>query len=290
MTYRILPDALRDTAEIVRKYLKDELGLTRIEIESALADDIEWRPTLTGVTRDHHIVCVEVTSGGYTDALDGFALDCMNRGIPTKLYIAFPDEGGQGEADRVLKLFSKARDRGIGILLVKGNRCRTLAAPIELSLASVRRLDPKDLLQKYRQPLKDAEETFLAGDPVSGCGRVYAELETLSRKVAAKTYDLGWWNGSGIKPQKFGTHSWNDLCKKWHKHLDYAATNLKCPNLTEQLLSTIVGLAPKRNETGPHKPKDRSALMKRDRDLRTRFEHSIEVFIELQNAARPLRL
>ena len=39
-----------------------------------------------------------------------------------------------------------------------------------------------------------------------------------------------------------------------------------------------------------HKPKNRAARIKRDRELRTRFESAIDVLRDFANALRPLRI
>jgi len=59
--------------------------------------------------------------------------------------------------------------------------------------------------------------------------------------------------------------------------------------LKKNLLIRVAALTDHRNDAG-HKPKNRAALIARDRELRTRFEHAVDVLRDFANATRPLRL
>jgi hypothetical protein len=145
------------------------------------------------------------------------------------------------------------------------------------------------LKQKYRQAFSDAEETFLGGDPPKGCLRVFEELETLSRKFVQKGNAEGWWNPAFKQKQIDGP--WATLMMEVVKQMDSSLSKIKkdCPKFDASLITTIHGLTKQRNESG-HKPKTRAALIKRDRELRTRFEHAVDVFMDFQDATSSLRL
>ena len=134
----------------------------------------------------------------------------------------------------------------------------------------------------------DAETTFLNGDPSKGCARVYDELESLTWKFAAKAAKLNWWNPGRLN---IGTASWSNVLNGMIR--DFAPNvgliRGRCPDMTLTLLNAVSGLTGHRNESG-HKPGSRKALIKRDARLRTRFEHTRDLFIDLQDSTRPLRI
>ena len=157
---------------------------------------------------------------------------------------------------------------------------------IDLSLAAVRRTNSQDLLRKHRQAFKDAEHTFLNGDPSKGCSRVYEEIEELTRKLATKAASKGWWQ-PGTLDLKNGP--WRTIVTRMSGQFNFNDVQQTCPKLDGALFNRIGGLTSHRNESG-HKPRSRIALVRRDAQLRTRYEHASDVFIEVQDATRPLRL
>ena len=239
-----------------------QFGLKHIRVERSIDDDVNWRPTISGDTTDHHLVCIEVTDGAYTSALDNAVLQLLNKGLPVRLYVAYP--GADIDAAKVWSTFRIARERGIGIVEVRSSgNCVILQPAIDLSLAALTRTDPKSLLRKYRQDFSDAETTFLNGDPAKGCARIYDELEALTRKFASKAARLNWWNPGGIN---IDTGSWASILNKMNRDLSASFTPVRnrCPDLELTMLSGVHGLTGHRNESG-HKPKSRNALIKRDK-------------------------
>jgi len=61
------------------------------------------------------------------------------------------------------------------------------------------------------------------------------------------------------------------------------------PGIKKNLLIRVAALTDVRNDAG-HKPRNRAERMKRDRELRTRFESAVDVLRDFANAARPLRI
>jgi hypothetical protein len=100
-----------------------------------------------------------------------------------------------------------------------------------------------------------------------------------------KTHDAGCWKQSVTA--KFESASWAALMELMGDNLD--SKKAKCPALTKAFIARIHGITPHRNESG-HKPRDANALMKRDRELRTRFESAIDLLTDLLIAVRPLRI
>jgi len=229
MTYRALPAHLHSMADHVRAYLARERGVVGIAVEQEVHPDLSLRPTLHGRTRDHHLACVEVTDAGYTDALDAFVLDCQRLGLPTKLLIAVP----AGNPTDIRPLLRRARLRGVGVLEVQaGGRCTPLSNALSLSLTGVRRSDNKRFPVRYLPALSDAEDTFLNGDPVKGCSRLYDEIEALTRRLAGRATTRGLFvaAAAGTTPPNSNKGPWKQVLEYLRENLDYQ----KIPGLTDQ--------------------------------------------------------
>lgn len=291
MSYRSLPPHLHETADAVKKYFRDSQGLVKIKIEEPIDNRAVYTTTLTGSLRDQHLLCVEVTDGGYTNALNSFVLDCMTRGLPVLLYIAIP-RGVETQAN-FTDILKRAQAAGIGIVEIDGREGTVLCRATSLSLCALRRVDVKSFPSKYRQALSDAEGTFRGGNPSKGCAAIYDEIESLSRQLAEKTFKKGYWRApkKGQKPLKlnFQKGPWQNVLDALHRELDYGQIRKKCANLDRPLIARVMGLTSQRNESS-HKPRRRQDLQRRDQRLRTRFENAVDIFHELVSAVKPLRL
>ena len=285
MTYQVLPLHLHATADRAKEFFHGNHGVRKIAAEEPLADSIEWRPTISGVTTDFHIVAVEVTDGGYTQSLDGAIVQCINSGLPVRLYIVYPGDDIKG--DDFMRTFRDALKRGVGIVEVRGATCALVKPALDLSLHSVRRVDSKQFAKKRRQAVLDAESTFLGGDPVKGCLRVYEQVESLSRGLAEKAQQRGWW--SPPAKLKISKGPWATVMQELIKGVNVSLLRGACPNIDESLLNRIAGLTDPRNQFA-HQPRNRAALIKRDRRLRTYYEHAIDVLEELDRGVRRLRI
>src|SRR5690349_17899237 len=73
-------------------------------------------------------------------------------------------------------------------------------------------------------------------------------------------------------------HAWAALMQSMGTHLDCKGAN--CPDLTPALIARIHGVTPHRNDSS-HKPKNAKELIKRDRELRTRFEAAVDLLADL---------
>lgn len=279
--YDVLPEHLHSTADAVSKFFKENHGIIKIKHEQPIDDDMSWSPTISGTTRDHHLLSVEVTEGSYLAAFDSFIVECQTIGLPLRMYIAFPEQDVSSK--KFLDTFKEATKKGVGIVSANGSKCSVIKNAIDLSLASVRRIKPKEHLVRFRQALLDAEATFLNGDPARGCGRIYEELESLTRKIAGKTYAKGYWKNS--TSMDFDTHPWAKLLTTMSTELVFK--NVR--SLNRPLLARVQGLTDHRNQTA-HKIRSRVELTKRDRELRTRYEHAVDIFSELEAVAKELRV
>lgn len=285
MQFQFLSAALHPTAAEVVNYFRQNLGLGGFKAEQAIDDEIEFKPALHAVSKDHHIICVEVSETLYPPSLDAFILACKNKSVPAKLYVATPTGYSQTEFRAA---FQRAKDNGVGLLEVTGNQVKAFHLPLSQSLSGLRRVQLANFPAKYREPLFQAQQTFLDGDPVKGCAGVYDELENLSRRVAIKANDKGFWHDPAKVPNvNFETHSWAKLLEILKDHLNRQAAG--CANLNDALYYRILGVTAHRNDAG-HKPNSVARRKKRDAELRTRFEHATDMLLDLTKAASPLRV
>lgn len=282
--YKILPTSLHVTATAAIEWFETHWGLRKkaIQLEQAIAADIELRPTFSVQTRDFHTLCIEVSEKAYASYLDKFVLDCVNKGLPVKLFVAIPKDTKYMEYAKDMKV---ARQRGVGVIEVDGTSGTVLQNALSLSLSGLRTLDVNLFPKRYRENLTQADQTFRDGSPDKACALVYDEIESLFRKMAAKMKDKGWWTPKNVK--KVAKVPWARVIKDVDDNLD--RTKCPCKGLTCVLMAQIYGITGHRNDSG-HKPNSQKNLIKRDTQLRTRFESAVDLFQELVNATTPMRL
>ncbi len=284
-TYRALPDNLKEYADATHKYLSKELGLTAIKIEHEVHREIEFRPTLSAISTDKHIICAEVVEQLFTPDIETFVLACRNHSLPVKLYVTV--RKGQFQAYD-LKALKFARENGVAILEISPPNHGVLITnqPVSLSLGGLRTFSLSEFPAKYREPLKQAIETFKSGNPAKGCSEVYDEIEQLTRRIGWKCAGIT----GGLK--KKGNVDWDK--DSWANVLEFLKSNVDktaigCLNLNNQLFSRLIGITEYRNETG-HKPSSLQKKIDRDKQLRTRFESAMDELGCMIEAARPLRV
>ena len=284
-TYRALPDNLKNFADATQKYLAKELGLAAIKIEQEVHPEIDFRPTLSAISTDKHVICAEVVEQLFTPDIEKFVLACRNHSLPVKLYVAVRKGQFQAYDQKVLRI---ARENGIAILEVAPPNHGVLITnpPVSLSLGGLRAFSLQVFPPKYREPLKQAIETFKSGNPAKGCSEVYDEIEQLTRRIGRKcegipgalkqTGKINWEQGN-----------WAPVLEFLKSNVDKAA--IKCPHLNSQLVSRLIGMTEYRNETG-HKPSSLQKKIERDKQLRTRFESAMDELGYWIEASRPLRV
>lgn len=284
-TYRALPDNLKDFADATQKYLTKELGLAAIRVEQEVHRDVDFRPTLSATSTDKHIICAEVVEQLFTPDIEQFVLACRNHSLPVKLYVAV--RRGQFQAYE-LKVLKFARENGIAILEISPPNHGTLITtpPISLSLGGLRTFDLHQFPAKYREPLKQAIETFKSGNPAKGCSEVYDEIEQLTRRIGKKCESIA---GGLVKAAAFDWDkaAWASILEFLKKNADISVIN--CPQMNNQLFSRLIGMTEYRNEAG-HKPSSLQKRIERDKQLRTRFESAMDELGCWIEAARPLRV
>lgn len=289
MTYRVLTPSLYATADAVQKYLRAERGITKFDVEAPIQSDVEYCPTLSAKTRDFSIVCVEVSERAYSNPLDAFVLECKNRSLPVKLYVAMPKAVTDPEYRENLK---RAKSRSVGLIEVDTSGVGVIVEEaLLLSLTGLRDIKPANFPTKYRTPISEALGVFRNGNPSKGCSLIYDEIEQLTRRVAEKSRNKGYWRQlkPGEKKPKINLQNgpWAKVIETLMSHLDPKVC--PCPELNNALLARILGITPHRNDSG-HKPKNGEQRKKIDSELRTRFENAVDVLSDLIAATKPLRV
>jgi hypothetical protein len=285
VNFRVLPSQLHPTAEEVVRFFTDDRGISKFKVEEPVSNDLDYRPTLQATAPEYYDFWIEVSETPYLISLDGVVLYCVTNCLPVKLYVAFPAGTSSTEYK---KCADEARTKGVGLLEVSPGRCVVIHEALLLSLSGARSEDRSQFPARYRSVLSTAEATFRNGDPAKGCSLVYDEIEALSRRLARKIQKNNWWTHLSS-----GTPAFNADKDAWASVMDILInrTNFNAlpPAAKKSLLMRVAALTDVRNDTG-HKPKNRAARIKRDRELRTRFESAIDVLRDFVNALRPLRL
>lgn len=290
LTFQFLGPSLQSAAEQVAGFLRNHHGVKGIQAEAEIQASIKYRPTLVGKAQDHYIVCVDVTNVGFSTSLESFVNECGNAGLPVKCYLAFP----QGIDDAAFRAIQRqAAARGVGLIEVHEHGCNVIANAVPLTMFAVRRPDLKSFPQKLRAPLSEAESTLRSGDPVKACSRVYDEIEALTRRLAEAIDRKGLWRklrpGEKRPRPNLKVGAWSKVMELLHGHMDYRRVTAISSSLNAALVAQIVGIVPHRNETG-HKPANKKELIKRDKQLRTRFEHAVDRLHDVVVAAKPFRI
>jgi hypothetical protein len=285
MNYVYLSNSLVPTAERAAQYFKDNHGINAFRVEQELYPGLAYRPTLQALSADHYYLCIEVNESPYPGILEPVVLDCVTQGLPVKLYVAFPSD--PVPADYKVRV-DRARAHGVGVLELSPDRAQVIHPPLPLSLVSVRARAKNEFPPRYRTFLTDAENTFKSGSPAQACLLIQAEIEQLSRKVARKSKAKGFWRSlrpNEKTPRLSDKTPWAKVMEMLLDHLDPN----KCGSPDRPLLNRIAGLTSHRNEAA-HKPKTLKALIKRDREARTRFESAVDTFYDLIVATRHLQV
>lgn len=287
MSYIILERRLHPIAEAAKNYFRTQWGIGRFHIEK-LQLDIH-KPTLSATTVDYHYLWLEVSEKAYLTSLDRVVLKCQREQMPVKLYMVIPKGLADSPKRKVLREYNadvrEAENFGVGILEIDEFGVATsVRSALSLSLMGVRKVEVKHFPRKYRQDLSEAERTFRGGQPAKGCALVYDLIEDLCRRAAVQLR-AGHWAPQPNKTINFKKCAWDKVMNQLMAHL---SSSKACPDLNAALLHRIQGAIPHRNEVG-HKLTSRRQLIKRDSQLRTRFETAVDVFADLVEASRPLK-
>jgi hypothetical protein len=219
----------------------------------------------------------------YPDALDQLVLDCMNSGMPAKVFVAIPAEAKDVQYRENVR---RANSRGVGLIEIGSRKGRIIHNALSLSLTAYRPLDKQQYPAKYRRALSDAERTFREGNPGKGCAILYDELEALTRRRAKRAVSRGCWSGNPPKIN-FERDAWQNVVETLRKNFDLKKCGRR--NLDQPLWGRVLRVVPFRNQVG-HKPTRLKELIARDARLRTRFEDAGDLLLELILASGPLRV
>lgn len=284
MIFTFLSPPLHPVAELARDFFADSWGLSasRFRSEVRIDQKAEYCPTLSAETNDNHILCVDVSDKIYTPSLDDFVLQCMNNHLPVKLFVAVPRDAADPDYRANMR---KLCDRGVGLLEVGDTGSRIIRQPLSLSLATLTPIDLTKFPLKYREDLQRAEQLFRDGDPVKGCANVLDVIEARTRALAKCAVKKGWFRQNPAFD--LDKHSWASVLKFMQTHFDQTAA--KCPALTDIFIAQLIGVTPHRNEVS-HPPKDVRSRTRRDAQLRTNFEHAINVLTDFVDHTRAVRL
>jgi hypothetical protein len=285
VNFRVLPSQLHATAEVVTRFFKETRGFANFKVEEPVTDAIAYRPTLQTTTPEFEAVWVEVSEAPFLQSLDTVVLHCVTNCLPVKLYVAFP----AGLSHKQYKEnIDESRRKGLGALEVSNGKVTIIHEALLLSLTGVRMEDHKLFPARYRSVLTTAENTFRNGDPAKGCSLVYDEIESLSRRLAKKIDRKGWWThlASGAPVLDWDKAPWANIMETIIARANFNAFPAK---LKKALLMRVAALTDIRNDAG-HKPRRIADLVKRNQELRTRFENAVDVLRDFANAIRPLHI
>lgn len=285
--YRALPSSLYETADAAVEYFKNEHGVSKFRVEEPIHKDVAGRPTLS-IEHAGRWICVEVSDTAYPKSLDQFVLDCKNQILPVMLYVAMPK--GQKDPDYQPNIV-RARASGVGLLHVDADGGALMFDALALSLTGVRTISKEDFPARFRPAIVKAEQTFRGGSPEKGCLLLYDQIERLTRGAAVRALKLDVWtkaNPKGHVPAiDLENGPWRSVLAAMVKHCDFK--KIGCGKLDTDLLNRVVAVVPFRNDTG-HEPKKLADRIKRDRQLRTRFETAADLLEDVVEAVKGLRL
>ena len=279
MSYRILSQSLWPLADSVKKHLKNHRGLDPIKVEKEIGEGVPL-PTLHAKTPDQAIVCVEFSEDScFSPNIQMFVAICKSKQLPVKLYVAYPEGSEKASFSKDLK---NAREHGVGVMSISPNGTVTaIAEPISLVLSDVRPQDPKDFPAKYRSDLVQAQQTYLQGNPVKGCLGIYEMIEALTRRIAKKLHTQGLIAPWSARAPNFDTAAWFKIADTVYSSLDFQ----RAPALTKPLWAQVIGITKPRNDAG-HEPRTMADRVKRDKELRTRFETAGDLLRNLIEATQ----
>jgi hypothetical protein len=283
MNFTFLSPPLHQIAEQAKEYFHKNWGIpnNRFKVEAKINKEIEYCPTISADTNDHHILCIDVSDKVYNPSLDSFVIDCMNHHLPVKLYIAIAREHNDPNYQANLR---SASSRGVGLIEFSENHQPNIVKhALSLSLMGLTPVEVKQFPPKYRQTLHDAEQQFRGGDPVKASAMVFELAEAHTRKLAKKASKRGWWHKPPAASLNLDSCSWANILKHLQNYFDQ--TKAGFPKCTDVFFGSLLGLTIHRNDSN-HPPKDFKARLKRDQEQRTRFENGCNVLRDFVEATK----
>ena len=288
MKFLVLPEILQPTAKALADFLRAHRGATRFRAERPIAGVESYAPTLLGELPNGRLCAVEVTDGTLPTVFSSFVLECRDRHVPVQLYIAMPSDSRLEDREANRK-FAGAQKLGF-VLHNKAERsCDVDREALPLSLAGVRHINLPQYPDRFKQALADAQMIYFSGNPNKGASEVWDQLEYATRVLAAETLARGLWKGPAPNGLDIAHGPWATVMQELHESLNFRAVKSVCPELRPTLLAKVIGASGDRNISA-HEPATREARAKRDERLRTLFETAVDMFTDVLEAAKPLRL
>jgi hypothetical protein len=215
-----------------------------------------------------------------------FVTKCATRGYPVLLWIVLPKNVGPSSLGKELK---DARELGVGVArVIEDDTILEVHQPLALSLIALRCLSGRGALTKVQWvAVTDAERKFLAGNPDGACQDVGQQLEDVTRKFAAHSFALNWWNPNANPPNFDG--NWGPLLERLEQDILPRQVQARCPDFKKQHVTTVRHLAGLRNAVS-HPPKNAKERRERDEKLRTMFESMRDALVDWYAFARVLKL
>lgn len=291
MSYSLLAEPLRPTADAAKDYFKNTYGAKNFACEQAIADDLPLKPTWRASTADGYDLIIEVRELPMAPAIHEFVNKCAVRGIPFKLWVVVR----AGSGPDFMRGLKEAKEIGVGVVSIPedGGAPHVFQRPVPLSLFALRKTDLKLVANKNRQIFKDAEDAFVEGRPEDGCRQICEELEAVTRRFAKHCYDQVWWKpdpaGKQLKEKFFTTDSWANMLEQLDGRIVEAKVKNKCPKFKRAMVAGVRQHTDWRNSLS-HKVKTAKERESRDQRLRTMFEATRDLLVEWFEMARPLKL
>jgi hypothetical protein len=291
MRYSFLGQDLHETADRAKSFFAANYGATHFKCEEPVENDLRLRPTWKAKLKSGHTLCVNVQPTPFSSTLYEFVMKCAQRELPIKLWVAVPLGSAKESFSADLK---QAHEAGIGVVQFSDDgKPHEFHRAVPLSLFGLKKTDLRTVPRARRDEVKTAEATFLDGTPDQGCQALCQQLEQITRQVAERTYDNGWWKTpAGSKPLRkrfFTTDSWAKMLEAFDSRVEQKKVEARCPSFTKAKVAGTRGFTDWRNDVS-HKPKNLKELQKRDAKLRTMFEATRNLLIEWYLIAKPLKL
>jgi hypothetical protein len=292
MTYALLSDSLRETADHARKYFASDYGARKFLCEQEFEKGLSLRPTWQAETGNGYPLCIEVLERlRLSNTLYQFVNQCASRGIPVRLWVVLPKTGDKSPS--FSKEIRAAKELGVGVAHFDENGLPyEFHKPVPLSLFALRKTDLRCVPRGRREQLKGAEDEFLAGAPDQGCQKICQELESITRKFAEHTFERAWWKSKktrALKPRFFRIDSWARMLEELDAQIDQNKVSSYAATFTKTLIAGARQFTNWRNAVS-HKPRNSKELQERDAKLRTMFEATRDLLLEWYEVAKRLKL
>lgn len=292
MTYSLLAESLRETADRAKSYFATAFGVNKFYCETEVDSDLPLVPTWHATTQDGYTLCIEVRDSPMSPSIYEFVAKCAARGLPIKLWVAIPEVQERSGFTRDLK---SAKEMGVGVIQILNESGEPYEhhKPVSMSLFAVKKIALNEIEKKRRETIKKAQDSFLDGSPNEGCRLICEELEAITRRFAYVTYEKECWkpdsSGKTLKESYFANGSWAKILEQLEKRLNKTKVRKMCSVFRDDLVRGVRQYTNWRNSLN-HKPKTPRERAVRDAKLRTMFEVTCDILLDWYKVARRFKL